>query len=75
MRQSSGQKIHFPGQPAGAVSTVTGATPLWVRMGFMRMRRMMIGIGLHIALGHHVPIGGDQIRLGVETFAVLGKAR
>ena len=43
MRQSSGQKMHWPGQPAGAVSTVTGATPLWVRMGFMRMRRSSSG--------------------------------
>ena len=29
----------------GAVSTVTGATPLWVRMGFMRMRRRSDGSG------------------------------
>jgi hypothetical protein len=45
MRQSSGQKMHLPGQPAGAVNTVTGATPLCVRIGFMVMRFSNNGSG------------------------------
>ncbi len=36
MRTSLGQKMHWPGQGNGFVSTVTGATPLAVRTGFIR---------------------------------------
>ena len=39
MRTSLGQKMQRPGQGKGCVSTVTGATPLCVRIGFMRSRR------------------------------------
>jgi hypothetical protein len=43
MRTSLGQNTHSPGHGKGFVSTVTGATPLSVRTGFVRSFSMKRG--------------------------------
>jgi len=50
MRRPVGQKMHFPGQGKGFVSTVTVVTPERVRMGFMRILRSSAGSNDHFPL-------------------------